>query len=121
MRWMLLLVSVILLGTVASAKPPGEDKSDPELVNMYIWLDCEALEYSYEVMRLELNRLSRRYIRCLSLQDTDALDNPFFGLHCVYTRQTFDFRYTHLKSVQVAYNLMCNEEGRKDKEYEIHF
>jgi len=121
MRWMLLLTSLVLLSTTTSAKPPGEDLSDPELVNMYIWLDCEALEYSYEVMRLELNRLSLRYIKCLSLQDTDALNNPFFGLHCVYTRQTFDFRYMHLMSVRVAYDLMCNEEGRKDKEYEIDF
>ena len=121
MKWLLLLASLVLLGVTASAKPPGEDRSDPELVNMYIFLDCEALEYSHEVMRLELNRLSRRYIRCLSLQATGALDNPFFGLHCVYTSQTFDFRYTHLMSVQVAYDLMCDEDGRKEKEYEIEF
>ena len=120
MKWMLLLASVILLSTSALAKP-REDLSDPELINMYIWLDCEALEYSREVMRLELNRLSRRYIKCLSLQDTDALDNPFFGLHCVYTRQTFDFRYMHMMSVEVAYDLMCYEGGRKYKEYDIDF
>ena len=121
MKWTLLLASIILLSTAAVGKPPGKDFSDPELVNMYIWLDCEAMEYSYEVMRLELNRLSRRYIKCLSLLDEGALDNPFFGLHCVYTKQTFDFRYMHLMSVREAYNLMCNESGRKDKEYEIDF
>lgn len=120
MRWLLLLASIVLLGA-APAKPPGEDLSDPELVNMYIWLDCEAMEYSYDVMRLELNRLSQRYIKCLSLQDTGALDNPFFGLHCVFTKQTFDFRYTHIVSLKAAYDLMCNEDGRKVEEYEIRF
>jgi len=121
MKWMLLLASVVLLSTAALAKPPGEDLSDPELVNMYIWLDCEAMEYSEGVMLIELNKLARRYVKCLSLQDTGALNNPWFGLHCVFTKQTWDFRYTHLMSLQVANDLMCNEEGRKEKEYEIEF
>jgi len=115
MKWPLLLASVIMFSTVALSKPQ-EDLSDPELVNMYIWLDCEALEYSKGVMRIELNRLSMRYIKCLSLQDTGALDNPFFGLHCIYTKQTFDFRYTHLMSVEVAHDLMCEEGVRKEME-----
>jgi len=118
---MLLLASIVLFSTAALAKPQGEDLSDPELVNMYIFLDCEAMEYSEGVMILELNRLSRRYIKCIALQDTGALGNPFFGLHCIFTEQTWDFRFTHLVSLQTAYELMCNEEGRKEKEYEIHF
>ncbi len=121
MRRLLLLASIVLLSTAALAKPPGKDFSDPELVNMYIWLGCEAMEYSYEVMRMELDRLSKRYIRCLKLQDTGALGNPFFGLHCVFTEQTFDFRYAHIMSLRVAYDLMCNEEGRIEEEYEIQF
>lgn len=121
MKWLLLFVSIVLLGTTVHAKPQGEDLSDPELVNMYIWLSCEALEYSYEVMRLELNRISLHYVKCITLQDTGALENPWFGLHCVYTKQTFDFRYTHIMSVQEAYNLMCDEDGRKEKEYKIEF
>ena len=121
MKWLLLLTSLVLLGVTASAKPQGEDRSDPELVNMYIWLDCEAMDYSAGAMLLELNRLSKRYIKCIALQDTGALGNPFFGLHCIFTKQTWDFRYTHFASLQVAHELMCNEEGRKEKEYEIEF
>ncbi len=121
MKWALLLASVVLLSTAALGKPPGKDYSDPELVNMYIFLDCEAMEYSKGVMLLELKRLSRRYIKCLSIQDTGALGNPFFGLHCLFTKQTGDFRYSHLMSLEVAHDLMCNEDGRKDKQYEIHF
>ena len=79
------------------------------------------MEYSEGVMRIELDRLSQRYIKCLSLQDTGALNNPFFGLHCVYTKQTYDFRYTHFVSLGVAYEIMCYEEGRKEREYDIDF
>ena len=121
MKWLLLLTSVAVLSTAALAKPPGKELSDPELVNMYLWLDCTAMEYSEGVMRLELDRLSRRYIKCLSLQDTGALNNSFFGLHCVFTKQTFDFRYTHYVSLERAYDLMCNEEGRIEEEYEVEF
>ena len=117
MKWLLLLASVVFLST-AQANPPGEDLSDPELVDMYIWLDCEAMEYSEGVMLIELNKLSQRYIRCLSIQDTGALGNPWFGLHCVYTKQTWDFRYTHLMSLQKAYDLVCIDEV---EEYRIDF
>ena len=117
MKWLLLLASVILFSTAAHAKPEP-DLSDPELVNMYIWLDCEAMEYSRGVMLIELNKLSQRYIRCLSIQDTGALGNPWFGLHCVYTKQTWDFRYTHLMSLEMAHDLVCIDEV---EEYEIDF
>jgi len=121
MKWLLLLASVVLLSTTAQAKPPGEDLSDPELVNMYIWLDCTAMEYSEGVMQIELNKLTQRYVKCLSIQDTGALGNPWFGLHCVYTKQTLDFRYTHLMSLYKAYNLVCNEDGRIEEQYVIDF
>ena len=117
MKWLLLFASVILFSTAAHAKIEP-DLSDPELVNMYIWLDCEAMEYSRGVMLIELDKLSKRYIRCLSIQDTGALGNLWFGLHCVYTKQTFDFRYTHLMSLETAYDLVCIDEV---EEYEIDF
>ena len=117
MKWPLLLASVVLLSTAAHAKPEP-DLSDPELVNMYIWLDCEAMEYSKGVMLIELNKLSQRYIRCLSIQDTGALGNLWFGLHCVYTKQTWDFRNIHLMSLETAYDLVCIDEV---EEYEIDF
>lgn len=121
MRWWLIFASLLLLGTTVPANPPGEDFSDPELVTMYIWLECEALEYSYEVMRHDLGNISKRYIKCISIQDNNPLGNPWYGLQCVYVKQTFDFRYTHIMSVEKAYNLMCTEDGRKEERYEIDY
>ena len=120
MRWLLLILSFLMLGATP-ANPPGEDLSDPELVAMYIWLECDALEYSYEVMRHDLGNISKRYIKCISVQDNNPLENPWYGLQCVFVSQTFDFRYTHLMSVDKAWHLMCDEDGRKEKQYEIDF
>ena len=114
-------MSFLLLGAGVPANPPGEDLSDPELVVMYLWLECEALEYSYEAMGSELNLLSLRYMKCIELQDSDLFDNPWFGLQCVFLEQNFDFRYSHAVSVRVAYNMMCTLEGRKEDRYEIDF
>jgi hypothetical protein len=124
MKWLAPLVFFFLLGATIPANPPGEDYSDPELVSHYIWLECDALQYSYEVMRAELNNLSDRYLKCISIQDNqrdNLLGNPWYGLSCVFINQTFEFRYTHIMSVVEAYNLMCNDEGRKEKRYEVDY
>lgn len=121
MKWLAAIVFFFLLATTAPANPPGKDYSDPELVNMYIWLACDALEYSYTAMRADLNTLSKRYIKCIAIQDNDDLKNHWYGLTCVFHKQTFDFRYTHIKSVEKAWNLMCNDDGQKEEQYEIDF
>ena len=120
MKWLLFLLAFCLLGAVPS-NPPGEDLSDPELVTMYIWLECEALEYSLDVMHHDLGNISKRYIKCIGIQDNNPLANPWYGLQCVFVKQTFDFRYTHILSVLRAYNLMCNEEGRIEERWVIDF
>ena len=120
MKWLLFMLAFCMLGAVPS-NPPGADLSDPELVTHYIWLECEALEYSYEVMRHDLGNISKRYIKCIGIQDNNLLGNPWYGLQCVFVSQTFHFRYTHLMSVAKAWNLMCNEEGRIEKRWAIDF
>lgn len=120
MKWVLLILSFLMLGAVP-ASPPGEDLSDPELVTMYIWLECEALEYSYEVMAHDLGNISKRYIKCVTIQDNNPLENPWYRLQCVFVKQTFDFRYTHIMSVQAAYDLMCEDGDRIEERYEIDF
>ena len=120
MRWLLSLLALCLLGAVP-ANPPGEDFSDPELVTMYIWLECEALEYSLDVMRHDLGNISKRYIKCIAIQDNNPLENPWYGLQCVFVEQTFDFRYTHIKSVERAYDLMCVDGDRIEERRVIDF
>ncbi len=120
MKWLLLLLAFCMLGAVP-ANPPGEDFSDPELVTHYIWLECEALEYSYDVMRHDLGNMAKRYANCLRIQDTNELKNMWYGLQCVFVRQTFNFRYTHIMSVVVAYNLMCVDGDRIEERWVIDF
>lgn len=120
MKWLLVLLAFCMLGAVP-ANPPGEDFSDPELVSHYIWLECEALEYSYNVMRHDLGNISKRYIKCIGIQDSNQLKNPWYGLQCVFVKQTFDFRYTHIMSVSVAYNLMCVDGDRIEERWVIDF
>ncbi len=120
MRWLLVLLSFCMLGAVP-ANPPGEDYSDPELVMHYIWLECSALEYSWNVMRHDLSNISKRYAKCIKIQDDNELKNPWYGLQCVFVNQTFNFRYTHIMSVQAAYNAMCVDGDRIEERWVIDF
>lgn len=119
----LLLIASILLSTIftASAKPPGEDESVPELVDQYIWLSCEAMEYSYDYMYNDLKVLTTAYKRCVGLQGSGADADMYIDLQCVFLQQHWDFRYSHIKSLEKAYDLMCYESERKNPSYEIDF
>lgn len=120
MKWWALIVAFFLLGAVPD-NPPGEDFSDPELVMHYIWLECGALEYSFDVMYHDLGNISKRYIKCIGIQDNNELENPWYGLQCVFVNQTFDFRYTHIMSVVAAYNAMCVDGDRIEERWAIDF
>ncbi len=125
MKWSLILVSVFLIAGATPANPPGEDESVHELVMNYIHLPCEALEYSYKWMYRDLMRITKAYVICLSKQDTSTdptvKDDPWFGLQCVYINHHWDWRYGHIQSVQKAWQIMCDQDGRKEKQYEIDF
>ena len=125
MKWALILASFLLLAAASPANPPGEDESIHELVMNYIHLPCEALEYSYEWMRRDLIRITNAYFICLSKQDTSTdptvKDDPWFGLQCVYINHNWDWRYGHIKSVEKAWHLMCDQGGRKERQWEIDF
>ena len=124
MKW-LLAAAVFFLASAAPANPPGEDLSVQELVMHYIHLPCEALEYSYGWMYRDLNRITNAYQTCISMQDTSEdpriSEDPWFGLQCVYIKQSWQLRMDHIQSVRKAYDLMCYEGERREKQYEIDF
>ena len=126
--WLIVVASAIMhlfFAEPADANPPGEDESIHELVMHYIYLPCDALEYSIDFMNHEMVALDRAYEICISKQDLSP--NPiittdkWFGLRCVYVLQHWQLRYDHLMSVEKAWDLMCYEDGRKEKQYEIDF
>ena len=125
MKWLAPFVFFFLLGATIPANPPGEDESIHELVMNYIHLPCEALQYSYKWMRRDLIRTTSAYFICLSKQDnsTDPTvkDDRWFGLQCVYIHHQWEWRYGHIKSVEKAWHLMCDDGGRKEEQWEIDF
>lgn len=124
MKWALLIVP-LLLAAPAQSKPPGEDMSVHELVMNYIHLPCGALIYSYGYMYREMTMLTSAYQICATKQrssvDPTVINDQWFGLQCSYIHQYWQLRYEHIMSVAKAWNLMCNEEGRKEEQYEIQF
>jgi len=112
--WILLCAS-----EQANAKPE-EDLSDPILVQKYLTMPCDAMEDSYEFMYNRIQRTSQEYVACVELSKTSTY--KYRGLMCVWIEQDFQFRYTHMKSLERAYILMCGEDGqRKEKEVPIDF
>ena len=125
MKWLLTAVAVIVVSFTAAANPPGVDESVHELVMNYIHLPCEALEYSYQWMFRDIKLLTNVYQTCISKQDTSESpvikDDPWYGLQCVYILQHWQTRYDHIKSVEKAWHLMCDDNGRKEEQHEIDF
>lgn len=125
MKWVACIIFFFLLGAATPVNPPGADTSVQELVMNYIHLPCDALVYSYEWMRRDLIMIANAYTTCLSKQDTSTdpivVGDEWFGLQCVYINHHFDFRYDHIMSVSKAWHLMCDEGGRKARQYKIDF
>lgn len=111
----------LLIVVPAQAKPQGEDKFDPALVEQYIFLSCEALKYSYDYMLEDLTRIESAYNRCTAAQDATQATDPYYGLQCVYIQQYWDLRFTHLESVKQAAVLLCLEDGSRAPQYEITY
>jgi hypothetical protein len=120
------IVAMILLlwgaGAGAIVDPPPPDESIPELVKEYMFLPCEALEYSYDFMYNDLWGITEGLVQCDAARDSEDNDDKYFALRCIYLRQHWQLRYDHIKSVEKAWQLMCDDDGqRKKREYEIDF
>ena len=112
-------IFIPLVFTQANAKTEP-DESVHELVMEYLYLSCEALQYSYNYMYKELMRITVSYQKCLNKQESDDTD-PLRGLQCVYIKQHWQLRYDHINSVEKAWQLVCEGSDRKEKQYEIEF
>ena len=117
-----IVMLIVFFFTIATSqsKPPGEDLSDPTLVKEYMFLPCDALDYSYGYMMEDLKLLSETYEKCVGRVEEKS-DDPYFGLQCIYIHQYWEMRSVHTESVKKAYELMCYENGENAPQYEINF
>jgi hypothetical protein len=116
-------VIVLLLATPVNAiiDPPPKDESKPKLVKVYIFMPCEALELSYAFQHHQLKHLFNHLKNCRQAA-TDNPDYEYGPLMCVYVQMQWQYMMDHIKSVEKAYHLMCDDEGyAKDQQYEIDF
>ena len=122
MKWAATLAFVVtLLASPADARlDTPVDESIPGLVKRYMFLPCDALKataiFQYAMLQHEYRHLEE----CRALVKT--VDYKYAQLMCLYVEMKWQFVYDHLASVQVAGELMCEDDGtRKNPEYEIHF
>jgi len=111
---------ILLCASEQANAKPSPDESDHDLVTRYITLPCDALEDSYEFMYDRIQKTTNEYQACVELSKHSTYKYP--GLMCVWIEQDFQFRYTHMKSLEKAYIIMCGEDGqRKQKRIPIDF
>lgn len=119
MRWLALLACLILTSAAEARTDTPPDESKPELVKLYLFFPCDALEDSYEFMYNELQHQYERLTMCHTLYDNS--DYKYSKLMCMYVEMQWQNMYDHMKSVEKAYHIMCDAVGRKDPQYEIQF
>ncbi len=105
----------------AIVDPPPVDESKPELVKLYLFMPCDALVDSYEFQYNQLKHVLEHLKQCHAAA-TGAPNYKYGKLMCLYVKMQWEYLYDHAKSVEKAYNLMCNESGDpKNRQYEIDF
>jgi hypothetical protein len=111
----------LLLCVSVQARPDDEpDDWDSSLVERYLTMPCDAMSSSYEFMYDRIQRTSAELEACYAMAENSKAKYP--GLNCLWIKQDFDFRYVHMKSLERAYDVMCDEDGqRKEPEIEISF
>jgi hypothetical protein len=124
-KWVIVLAWImrVLLGPVdAGAAPNTEvDESKPELVKRYMFMNCELLEASYEFQYIELEHLYEHLTDCHEVAELHP-EYAYGEVMCLYVQMQWEYVYDHIKSVEKAWRLMCDEDGtRKNPVYEIEF
>jgi hypothetical protein len=124
MRWLAAIACILslLIAGPAGTKPGTPvDESDTELVKSYIHFPCDALEESYEFQYDRLMHLTGHLVAC-HREAKEPNDYKYPWLMCMYVEIEWKLVYSHSKSVEKAWYLMCDSEGqRRQPEYEIEF
>ena len=96
------------------------DESVPEVVKLYILLPCEAMVYSYKFQEVEIAHIETRKVKCETWVGENEV--KYGPLLCMYVEMQRQFIYSHIKSLEKAYELICDDAGhRKNPQYNIDF
>lgn len=100
-----LAACLFMIAHKSDAKP-SPDESDHDQVLLYMYLPCEAMVVSHEFMTRQYLDKQQEYNMCLI--DAIISDFKWARLLCVYVNHDIDFKYTNLKSMEKAYEIMCD-------------
>jgi hypothetical protein len=121
MRWLALAACLLIATSAMGRTDTPKDESKPELVKMYIFFPCDALDKSYEFQYDQLTHLTGHLISCHKAAN-DNPDYQYGKLMCLYVEMQWQLMYDHAKSVEKAWNLMCDDHGNPlNPEYEVDF
>jgi hypothetical protein len=119
-KWLALLACLFITTAAGARIDDPIDESTPELVKTYIFFPCDALRDSYEFMYNELTMHTERLVKCHKLYDDS--DYKYKDLMCLYVQMQWQNMYDHMKSVEKAHELTCDDwDMKKSPEYEISF
>ncbi len=123
MRLIILMVACVVLliaSDVGADLDTPIDESVPELVKGYLTFPCGFLDISYHFQKIEIEHAKNRKIKCIAW--AKKYDVKYGNAVCAYVEMERLFMYEHLKSVERALELMCNEDGtQKNPRIEIKF
>ena len=109
------------LSVGAIVDPVPEDESKPELVKRYIFMSCDLLDDSYTFQFNQLEHVFDHLKKCKALAAASP-EYTYGPVMCLYIHMQWQFLMDHLKSVEKAYNLTCDDWGeKKERQYEIDF
>jgi hypothetical protein len=118
----IVIAIILLMVAVAAGAKPGNpvDESDPNLVRKYIAMPCDGLDKLYDYLYNEMVHLTAHYKECVDWAANS--DDPYAYLVCYYDKLEWELIFSHAKSVEKSYHLMCDDWGeRKNPEYNIDF
>jgi hypothetical protein len=119
MKWLALFACLVLSTSTTARIDTPTNESDPDLVNLYLGFTCEALDLSYQFQYEEMIHIAERLHSCHEAADASP-DFKYGRLLCMYVQIQWEVMNTHSKSVERAWEIMCDEDGQqKNPEYRI--
>jgi hypothetical protein len=125
-RWLALLACLLITTSSAARTDDPKDESVPDLVKQYLFLPCDAMSESWQFIYNELHIITERYQKCVAFYVSEEGEGhegtKYPQLLCLYVRMQWQYMYDHIKSLEKAHELTCDDHNeKKNPEYEIHF